>query len=46
MNPILINYVILVQFALLSIVWAYKRDYVQSLYWLGATFCNAAVTFK
>ena len=46
MNPLLLNYVLIVEFSLLSITWFCKGDYVQSLYWLGGVLCTIGVTLK
>jgi len=43
---IYLNYFLLLQFAILAIVWLYKRDHAQAIYWLGAFICTAGVTFK
>jgi len=46
MNPILINYALLVEFAVLSIGWLMAGDRMQAIYWCGAFICTAGVTFK
>jgi drug/metabolite transporter (DMT)-like permease len=46
MNPIVINYVLLAEFAALAIGWYWTGDRWQATYWTGALICTAGVTFK
>ena len=46
LNPVLINYALLLQFAALALWWFITGDRAQSVYWCGAFICTAGVTFK
>jgi len=46
MNPIIINYALLLQFACLAFGWLIAGDRMQAVYWTGAFICTAGVTFK
>lgn len=46
MNPVLINYLLLAEFAVLAIAWGVTGNKMQSLYWMGAFLCTAGVTFN
>jgi hypothetical protein len=46
MSPMLINYALLAQFAVLAISWLISGDRMQAIYWAGAFACTAGVTFR
>lgn len=43
---IFLNYFLMLQFAVLAVGWWFAQDKVQAVYWMGAFFCTAGVTFK
>jgi hypothetical protein len=45
-NPIFLNYALLVQFAALTGAYLWAGDRMQAVYWGGAFACTAGVTFR
>lgn len=44
MNPIIINYAIILLFIVAAICWAIAGNWLQVLYWLAGAMLNVAVT--